>query len=57
VVVGEHDIPDFQVIADVLSGGIRGARKLVLTGTGHMCNLENPGLFNTEVMRFLKGQV
>lgn len=57
VVVGEHDIPDFQVIADVLSGGIRGARKLVLTGTGHMCNLENPGLFNAEVMRFLKGQV
>jgi len=57
VVVGEHDIPDFHMIAHVLSGGIRGARKLVLPGAGHMCNIEKPGRFNAEVMRFLKGQV
>jgi len=55
VVVGEHDLPDLHKIADVLSRGIPGARKLVLDGVGHMCSMEDPARFNSEVLSFLAG--
>lgn len=52
VVVGERDLPDFLVIADTLQQ-VPNARKVVLPGVGHMCNMENPTKFNEVVLDFL----
>jgi 3-oxoadipate enol-lactonase len=52
IVAGERDLPDFQVIADTLQQ-IPNARKVMLPGAGHMCNMENPSRFNEGVMDFL----
>ena len=53
VIVGERDIPDCMVIADVLERGVPNARKIVLLGVGHMCNMEDPQAFNETVLSFL----
>ena len=55
IIVGEHDPPDFHVIAETLEQ-IPDARKVVLPGAGHMSNMENPGSFNDAVMGFLAKQ-
>lgn len=52
VVVGERDLPDFLVIADTLQQ-VPNARKVVLPGVGHMCNMEDPTKFNEVVLDFL----
>jgi pimeloyl-ACP methyl ester carboxylesterase len=54
VVIGEHDLPDFHAIADLLHKQIRGARKAVLPGAGHMANMEAPEQFNEVVLNFLE---
>jgi pimeloyl-ACP methyl ester carboxylesterase len=46
-------VPDFHVVADALTRGIDGARKVVLPGAGHMANMEAPAAFNREVLAFL----
>lgn len=56
VVVGEHDLPDFQAIADLLQANIAHAKKKVLAGAGHMANMEAPEQFNETILRFLAGQ-
>jgi 3-oxoadipate enol-lactonase len=53
VVVGEHDRPDIYAKADALAGGIAGAERVVLAGTGHLPNLERPAAFNRVVLEFL----
>lgn len=53
VIVGEHDMSDFQRIADTLLQ-IPNARKVVLAGSGHMANMEAPERFNEIVLEFLK---
>jgi 3-oxoadipate enol-lactonase len=53
VVVGEHDVPDFQGIAETLARRIPGARKEVIPGAGHLVNLEQPERFNAAVLGFL----
>jgi 3-oxoadipate enol-lactonase len=53
VVVGEHDRPDIHAMADALAGGIAGAGRVVLAGTGHLPNLERPAAFNRVVLEFL----
>lgn len=53
VIVGERDLPDFHVIADILTQGIPNAPKIVLPNVGHMANMEAPERFNTEVLTFL----
>jgi pimeloyl-ACP methyl ester carboxylesterase len=55
VLVGEHDLPDFDQIADVLTGGIAGAAKQVVAGSGHMVPLEQPEAFAAAVETFLDG--
>jgi pimeloyl-ACP methyl ester carboxylesterase len=51
-VVGERDLPDFHVIADLMAARA-GARKAVLAGAGHMSPMENPAAFNRIVLEFL----
>ncbi len=53
VIVGEHDTIDFHNIADVLVSDIAGAKKAVMPGVGHMCNMEDPDTFNAIVLDFL----
>lgn len=56
IVVGEHDLPDFQAIADLLQANITRAEKVVLPGAGHMTNMEAPERFNEIILRFLSGK-
>jgi 3-oxoadipate enol-lactonase len=53
VLVGGHDRPDIQAMADALAGGVPGARRAVMAGTGHLPNLERPAEFNRLVLEFL----
>jgi 3-oxoadipate enol-lactonase len=53
VLVGDHDRPDIRAMADALAGGIPGARRVVLPGTGHLPNMERPATFNRLVLEFL----
>lgn len=52
--VGARDVPDFHVIADTLAHTIPNAHKVLLSGVGHMCNMEDPAGFNTAVLDFLR---
>jgi 3-oxoadipate enol-lactonase len=52
VVVGERDLPDFLAIADTLQQ-IPSVRKVMLSGVGHMCNMEDPARFNEIILDFL----
>lgn len=53
IVVGDQDVDDVLSIADVLATGIRRAGKIVVPGTGHMLNMEQPETFNRLVLDFL----
>lgn len=53
VLVGEHDLEDFQTIADRLAGSIPGARKRVIRGAGHLVPFEQPDLFRETLLTFL----
>lgn len=56
VVVGKHDLPDFQRIADKLAAGIPQAKKVAITDAGHMSNMEQPQAFNALLLEFLQAQ-
>ncbi len=55
VLMGELDIPDFQLIAEVLVGNIAGARLQVIADSGHIPPLEQPEAFNQALVGFLNG--
>ena len=40
---------------DAIRDGIAGARKVVMSGCGHMVNMEDPETFNALVLDFLAG--
>ena len=54
VLVGELDIPDFQIIAEILAGNIA-ARLQVIADSGHIPPLEQPQAFNQALLGFLSG--
>jgi pimeloyl-ACP methyl ester carboxylesterase len=51
---GDADVRAPLEVADQLHTGIPHARLVVLPGVGHLCNLEAPGPFNSEVRSFLR---
>jgi pimeloyl-ACP methyl ester carboxylesterase len=53
ILIGERDLPDFQVIAGILAQSIANAHKQVLRGSGHLPNMESPLAFNDRVLNFL----
>lgn len=53
VIVGELDNAHIHSTADKLVSDVPGARKLLITETNHLPNLEKPEEFNREVMLFL----
>ena len=56
VVGGDRDVRAPLEVAQQLEAGIAGARRIVLPGTGHLCNLEAPQAFNEVVREFLLAQ-
>src|SRR5262249_61590309 len=54
VVVGADDWPPIHDIAELLTGQITGARKVVIPDAGHHPNMEHPAAFNEMVLSFLK---
>ena len=55
IVVGDEDVPDIVTIAKLLESGIAGARQVVMPGTAHLPNMEQPATFNRIVSGFLAG--
>ena len=54
VLVGEMDIPDFRLVADVLAENLPHARKALLPDCGHVPPLEQPDTFNEALIAFLR---
>ncbi|MDQ6884536.1 MAG: alpha/beta fold hydrolase [Candidatus Dormibacteraeota bacterium] len=55
IVAGDRDLPDVMDAAEQLESGIKGARRLVMRGTAHVPNMEQPEVFNRIVLEFLDG--
>jgi pimeloyl-ACP methyl ester carboxylesterase len=53
VIMGELDIPEMGPATDAIRDGVAGAAKVVMSGCGHMVNLEDPETFNRVVLDFL----
>ena len=53
ILVGEADIPDVHAHSGAIEAGIRDARRVVLSGSGHLPHLEVPDAFNQIVLEFL----
>jgi pimeloyl-ACP methyl ester carboxylesterase len=53
VLVGEEDMPDILTAADEIAARVPGARKVVMTDTAHVPNLERPAEYNELVLQFL----
>ena len=54
ILVGELDLPDVFDAADRLEIGIAEARRVVMKGTAHVPNMEQPEAFNRIVLDFLR---
>lgn len=53
IITGEKDIQDFQDIATLLHNSIRGSILKTIKHAGHMCNMDNPRLFNDLALDFI----
>ncbi len=53
LVYGDTDVRAPLNVAEDLHAAISGSRLVVLPGTGHLCNIEAPEQFNSEVRNFL----
>ena len=53
IVVGEFDIPDVHAHCGAIEAGIRGAKRVVMSGAGHLVHMEQPEAFDALVTRFL----
>ena len=53
VIIGELDAPGLLDTANLLASNIKDARKVVLSGVGHMPSMEAPRRFNDAVLSFL----
>ena len=54
VLVGENDLPDFRLIAEILAANVSSARLEVIADAGHLLNLEQPQPFNDALLTFLR---
>jgi pimeloyl-ACP methyl ester carboxylesterase len=54
VVTGDREVPYLRIVSDSLAYGIRGARRAVIPGGGHMVNIINPPAYNRAVLEFLR---
>jgi 3-oxoadipate enol-lactonase len=56
-IVGALDDPIMLAIADTIAGRVPQAKKVIIPGSGHLLNLEQPDVFNRLVLDFLKRNV
>ena len=54
IVIGEHDIPDVHAHAGAIEAGIPNARRIIISGAGHLVPLEKPEAFNEQVLLYFK---
>ncbi|MGA9531565.1 MAG: alpha/beta hydrolase [Anaerolineales bacterium] len=54
VVVGEYDVPAISMIADEIVAGVEGARLVPFAGAAHLPSMEQPGVFNDLLLRFVE---
>jgi 3-oxoadipate enol-lactonase len=54
VILGEHDIPDFRLIADLLTENIPHARQHLIPDCWHLPPIEKPDEFNALLIAFLR---
>ena len=48
--LGDLDSVDIERVVDALAATVPGARKVPVPGAGHMVNLEQPAVFNRELL-------
>lgn len=53
ILVGEFDIPDVHAHSGVINAGIEGSKRVIIPKSGHLIPIEQPDLFNEEVLKFL----
>jgi len=53
VIIGDLDIPPSLERTEILVQGIGGAKKVIMPGTAHVPNMEQPEIFNRHVLEFL----
>jgi pimeloyl-ACP methyl ester carboxylesterase len=54
LVLGNRDVPQIKACIETLEKGIRGSKKVVIEGAGHMVNMEKPEDFNKAMFAFLE---
>jgi pimeloyl-ACP methyl ester carboxylesterase len=57
LVIGDRDVPQIKATGETLQKGIRGSKKVVIEGAGHMVNMEKHEKFNEVVLSFLQAQM
>jgi pimeloyl-ACP methyl ester carboxylesterase len=57
VIGGEKDGADFPERATFIADTIRGAQAFVAPNAGHVLHMEDPTLFNRELVKFLKSDL
>ena len=55
MIFGDLDSPITLSSSEALAAGIPGARRVLIEGTAHMLNMEQPEVFNRIVLEFLNG--
>jgi 3-oxoadipate enol-lactonase len=53
IIVGQQDLPDFMSIAELLNQRIPNSILTQIPEAGHMCNMEEPEVFNNLLSQFL----
>jgi len=56
LVVGDRDTSDVENMVRLLENGIMGIQKVVISGAGHIVNMEKPTEFNRVVLEFLSNR-
>ena len=54
LVLGDRDVAQIKATIQVLERGIRGSKKVVIKGAGHLVNMERPDEFNRALLAFLE---
>ena len=54
VLVGDHDLPQKLILAQELTTHIAGAQQVIVPGAAHMVSMEQPELFTSTALAFLR---